>query len=277
MAGRRGTWVADAGSRSGTWVNGRRLAPRQDHPLRTGDRLESGPVADAYSDGEGGARPTRTWERSSSAGVSFGDVSAGTITNAGRDVNNSYDHRQHHDDGFTKPEGEAITLPATGKGAGCVVMVLGLLTILAGFGSWVSVIFRFNKAGSDSVSSGSPPLLGPEVFDGVPLGVVGFALFGLGGVVVLIGTVMAKAARERRRNGRQRGPRRHQHRPRWTPEDPPRPRRPPGHRAGPHGPHRTRRGPPPVGGEGSRARGPGRGRPGGRARRVRALHGDARP
>jgi hypothetical protein len=45
-------------------------------------------------------------------------------------------------------------------------------------------------------------MLGPDVFDGVPLGVVGFALFGLGGVVTMIGQVMAKAARERRRNGR---------------------------------------------------------------------------
>ncbi|KDN22312.1 FHA domain-containing protein [Amycolatopsis rifamycinica] len=201
----RGTWVADAGSRNGTWVNGRRLAPRQDHPLRHGDRLEFGPVAAVYSDGEGGAPQTRTWQRSSS-GVSFGDVSAGTINNAGRDIHNSYDHRQHHNYEFTTPEGEALTSLATGKGAGRAVMVLGLLMILAGFGIWVSVIFRFIKAGSDSVSSGSfdapPPLLGPEVFDGVPLGVVGFALFGLGGVVMLIGMVMAKAARERRRNGR---------------------------------------------------------------------------
>ncbi|WP_370962925.1 FHA domain-containing protein [Amycolatopsis sp. cg9] len=202
----RGTWVADAGSRNGTWVNGRRLAPRQDHPLRNGDRLEFGPVAAVYSDGEGGAPQTRTWERSASGGVSFGDVSAGTINNAGRDIHHSYDHRQHHNYAFTTPEGEAITLLATGKGPGRVIMVLGFLMILTGFGIWASVIFRFIKAGSDSVSAGSfdapPPLLGPEVFDGVPLGAVGFALFGLGGVVVLIGMVMAKAARERRRNGR---------------------------------------------------------------------------
>ncbi|MBE1494392.1 hypothetical protein H4696_001492 [Amycolatopsis lexingtonensis] len=48
-------------------------------------------------------------------------------------------------------------------------MVLGYLMVLAGFGIWVTVIFRFIKAGSDSVSTGSfgapPPLLGPEVFD----------------------------------------------------------------------------------------------------------------
>ncbi|SEC92204.1 FHA domain-containing protein [Amycolatopsis tolypomycina] len=201
----RGTWVADAGSRNGTWVNGRRLAPRQDHPLRDGDRLEFGPVSAVYADGSGAAH-TRTWQRSPSGGVSFGDVSAGTINNAGRDVNNSYDHRQQHNYEFSTPEGQMISELATGRGAGRAVMVLGLLTILAGFGIWASVIFRFIKAGSDAVSSGSfdapPPLLGPEVFDGVPLGVVGFALFGLGGVVLLIGLVMAKAARERRRNGR---------------------------------------------------------------------------
>ncbi|MGV9365512.1 FHA domain-containing protein [Amycolatopsis sp. NPDC003731] len=201
----RGTWVADAGSRNGTWVNGRRLAPRQDHPLRHGDRLEFGPVAAVYSDGDGGGQQTRSWQRSS-GGVSFGDVSAGTINNAGRDVNNSYDNRQHHKYEFSTPEGQLISELATGRGAGRAVMVLGLLMVLAGFAIWASVIFRFVKAGSDAVSSGSfdapPPLLGPEVFDGVPLGAIGFALFGLGGVVAMIGLVLAKAARERRRNRR---------------------------------------------------------------------------
>jgi hypothetical protein len=198
----RGTWVTDAGSRNGTWVNGRRLAPRRDHPLRHGDRLEFGPVTAVYSDGENSAAHTRTWQRSA-PGVSFGNVSAGTVNNAGRDVNNTYDNRQHHQYEFTTPEGEALSLLATGKGAGRAVMVLGMLMILAGFGTWASVILRFVKAGSDSVSAGTfdapPPLLGPEVFGGIPLGVVGFALFGLGGVATLIGMVMAKAAKERGR------------------------------------------------------------------------------
>ncbi|GHG06586.1 hypothetical protein GCM10017567_23540 [Amycolatopsis bullii] len=46
-----------------------RLAPRQDHPLRHGDRLESGPIAAVYSDGTGGVRQTRNWQRPSSGGV----------------------------------------------------------------------------------------------------------------------------------------------------------------------------------------------------------------
>jgi len=204
----RGTWVADAGSRNGTWVNGRRLAPRQDHPLRNGDRLEFGPVAAVYSDGEGGARQTRNWQRSPSGGVSFGDVSAGTINNAGRDVNNSYDNRQHHWYQFITPEGEMLSLMASGNGPGRVIMILGMLMSLAGFGLFGFGIFRFIKAGSDAMAAGSfaapPSPLGPEVFGGVPLGAVGFALFVLGMVVSSIGMVMAKAAHERRRRSERR-------------------------------------------------------------------------
>ncbi|MBE1494391.1 hypothetical protein H4696_001491 [Amycolatopsis lexingtonensis] len=58
-------------------------------------------MAAPYLDGEGGASQTRTWQRSS--GVSFGDVSAGTINNAGRDIHHSYDHRRHYE--ITTPEG----------------------------------------------------------------------------------------------------------------------------------------------------------------------------
>ncbi|MEV5712327.1 FHA domain-containing protein [Amycolatopsis mediterranei] len=202
----RGTWVADAGSRNGTWVNGRRLAARQDHLLSGGDRLEFGPVAAVYSDGEGGGQQTRNWQRSPSGGVSFGDVSAGTINNAGRDVNNSYDNRQHHRYEFTTPEGEALSLMATGKGLGRPIMLLGTLMSLVGFGLFASVIFRSMKAASEAMSADSftpPSMLGPEVF-GVPLGALGFGLFVLGGVVSSIGLVMAKAARERRRRNERR-------------------------------------------------------------------------
>jgi pSer/pThr/pTyr-binding forkhead associated (FHA) protein len=201
----RGTWVSDAGSRNGTWVNGRRLAAGQDHALRHGDRIEFGPVGAVYSDGESGAAYTRTWERSS-GGVSFGNVAAGTVNNAGRDVNHSYDNRQHHNYELTSPEGEALSLMATGKGLGRPIMFLGTLMSLVGFGLFGSMLVRAMKADSGAMAGGSyvapPSPLGPEVFGGVPLGAVGFALFVLGGVVSSIGLVMAKAARERRRNGR---------------------------------------------------------------------------
>jgi hypothetical protein len=69
------------------------------------------------------------------------------------------------------------------------------------------VIFRFITAISTEVSAPagpdfdfSPPaLLGDPVFGDVPLGVVGFALFGGGMVVAVVGMVISKSARERRR------------------------------------------------------------------------------
>ncbi|MFT7867972.1 MULTISPECIES: hypothetical protein [Amycolatopsis] len=119
--------------------------------------------------------------------MSFGDVSAG----------------QHHRYEFTTPQGEALSLMATGKGLGRPIMVLGVLMSLTGFGLFASGIFRFMKATAGEMSAGSfaapPSPLGPDVFGGVPLGALGFALVVLGGVVSSIGLVMAKAARERRR------------------------------------------------------------------------------
>ncbi len=81
-------------------------------------------------------------------------------------------------------------------------MILGQLAALTGFGIWVFVIFRFITSIPTSVSAPdfSPPeLLGPPVFDGVPLGAVGFGLFFLGMVVSSVGLVMSKSARERRK------------------------------------------------------------------------------
>ena len=46
----RGTWVSDAGSRTGTLVNGEALAPRQARLLRDGDRVTFGPITAVYAD-----------------------------------------------------------------------------------------------------------------------------------------------------------------------------------------------------------------------------------
>lgn len=46
----RGTWVSDAGSRAGTYVNGEALAPRQARLLHDGDRVSFGPITTVYAD-----------------------------------------------------------------------------------------------------------------------------------------------------------------------------------------------------------------------------------
>ncbi|MCR6483881.1 FHA domain-containing protein [Amycolatopsis sp. OK19-0408] len=55
----RGTRVTDAGSRTGTWVNGQRLAEHETRLLRDGDRLSFGPIGAVFSDvpAAEGARP----------------------------------------------------------------------------------------------------------------------------------------------------------------------------------------------------------------------------
>ena len=199
----RTTWVNDANSTNGTWINGRRLVSGRERELRHGDRLEFGPVTAVYRDPARSGRDLRTQVRQRPVpGTSYGDVSAGTFNHAGRDVNNSYDQRQHHQYEFTTPEGEVFNELATGRGAGRALMILGQLLSLAGFCIWIFVIFRFITAipTSGPTAEFSPPeLLGPPVFDGVPLGVVGFGMVILGGVVSYVGTVMAKSARERRK------------------------------------------------------------------------------
>jgi hypothetical protein len=46
----RGTWVSDAGSRTGTRVNGQPLKPRQARLLHHGDHLAFGPITAVYAD-----------------------------------------------------------------------------------------------------------------------------------------------------------------------------------------------------------------------------------
>jgi FHA domain-containing protein len=208
----KGTWIVDAGSTNGTWLNGTKLSANQEYPLRLGDRLRFGPVNAVYGDP---AHGTRVWQPPSS-GMAFGDVSAGTFNNAGRDINHhdNRDQRRYHRNQFefTTPEGQALNELATGRGPGRAIMVLGLLVMVAGFALFGSVVFKFMGAVSDGIRSDSPPspsdmpsLLGPPIFGGIPQGAAGFALFGIGMVLTVIGMVMSKAAREKRR---QRQPRR---------------------------------------------------------------------
>ncbi|HEX6341225.1 FHA domain-containing protein [Umezawaea sp.] len=201
----RGTWITDANSTNGTWLNGSRLAEGRERELRHCDRVEFGSVGVVYRDPARGDthHPRTRVSRRPAPGTSYGDVTAGTFNHAGRDVNNSYDQSRHNRFEFTTPEGQALEELATGRGAGRAVMLLGLVMILAGFGIWAAVILRFIASISSTVSAPSadftpPELLGPPVLDGVPLGVVGFGLFVLGMVVNGIGLVVSRSARARR-------------------------------------------------------------------------------
>jgi hypothetical protein len=79
-----------------------------------------------------------------------------------------------------------------GKGPGRVLAVLGSVLALVGFAIWAGVILSGFRM--DSATDTTP-------FDrnigGIPLMVIGFAMFAGGGVLAGIGTGMSRAARKR--------------------------------------------------------------------------------
>lgn len=195
------SWIRDAGSTNGTFVNARRLGPVEERRLRDGDRIRLGAVTVTYHDGtHREAAPTRA--RPDGARFTYhGDVVAGTINNAGRDVHNRYDNRRRIE--YHTPEGAALTELSTGLGLGRVVLAMGLLLVVAGFAAvaWgvLGFITTIAAGGGSDLANDPPSPLGPEVLGGIPLGVLGFAAFGIGGVLTVIGTAMSRAARHRAR------------------------------------------------------------------------------
>ncbi len=73
-------------------------------------------------------------------------------------------------------------------------MALGLVSVVIGFGLWMAFIFSGfgpGELGSDPFSS-APQILG------LPQPVVGFVLFGGGGLLMALGAGLSKASRHRR-------------------------------------------------------------------------------
>jgi hypothetical protein len=85
----------------------------------------------------------------------------------------------------------------TGRGAGRVMMVIGLIVLLCGFGGWMLIIFS-------GFSSHDPSA--PTPFDkhllGVPVPAIAFGAILLGGVVAGIGRGISRAARRREESRR---------------------------------------------------------------------------
>lgn len=60
QSGPQGWTITDLGSTNGTFVNGRRLAPQQDHALHTGDRITIGSSVFAFRQVSGASSPGQT-------------------------------------------------------------------------------------------------------------------------------------------------------------------------------------------------------------------------
>jgi hypothetical protein len=178
----RSAAIADAGSTNGTAVN--REPVRDSRQLSDGDVLRLGSlelrvdVAGALPSPNGATFVAPAWSNH------FG-TNHGEINQAGRDlVRNWHDHRYDIDD----PLEELFK----GRGAGRLLMALGLIVALTGFGGWMYVIF--------SGFGSTDPMNNP--FDSKVLGFPGpalaFAAFAIGGILASIGHAMSRAGRARR-------------------------------------------------------------------------------
>lgn len=188
----RDVLIADAGSRNGTAVNGRALAANGDGVrLRPGDVVCLGDVelrlemtSDEATAEVPAARRAPAWDNQ------FGPIQ-GTINQAGRDVHAPSWHEHRYEQ--TEPIDELFR----GRGAGRLMLALGLIVAFAGFGLWVWLILSTGASLTDSDELPNP--LEREVA-GLPAALVGFGAFVGGGIVAGLGSSMSKSARLREEN-----------------------------------------------------------------------------
>jgi hypothetical protein len=182
--------IADAGSRNGTAVNDRPLTGAQE--LHHGDIIRLGGVEVRF-EAPSGSRdaPTATYP-AHSAKLDLGGVVHGDAQQAMRDINNQSWNQNWNDLRLDTPD--VMDEIFRGRGLARLLMVLGLLVALAGFGGWMYMIFQ----GGTSVQDPSFDPFAAEIGE-LPAPMVAFGAFLAGGIITSIGMGMSRASRERRR------------------------------------------------------------------------------
>ena len=172
----------DLGSRNGTYVNGTRIDG--DAELHVGDVVSFGNV-DARVVAPGGAPQAASFQAD--------QQNAHQINMAGRDQIN-----------YIRAERESFLadISATRTKARWLI-TFGFLCIGAGFCLFGYGVIAFIQAIPDvdinTPPSEAPSPLGPDVFGGIPLGAIGFALAALGSFTLIAGIVLHVSATARLR------------------------------------------------------------------------------
>ena len=192
--------LADLGSTNGTWVNQRRLHAddrRDGVELRDGDEVRVGSVTLRVSMAPAPETAVRRY--------AFGDVHGPVQTGSGQQYTAGRDQyvagRDQYNDHSVRVEDDYDPWDELfrGRGIGRVLMAVGGVVALVGFG--LVMWFIFSAFGSGVEDFGGPGELSDpfqkELFPGVPLLAAGFGLFLAGGVLAGIGGGMSKAARKR--------------------------------------------------------------------------------
>jgi hypothetical protein len=193
-----GMVVQDLGSTGGTTVNG---VPATDaivvHP---GDRIAFAALETRFEDDRAGPPPPMPAEPETPTAGSgspprrfdVGSQSAHQLNNVQGDQYIQHLHVERT---------AFVEELATMRSRGSRLLVLGFLLSIVGFSLYAYVIFRFMgqvQRASASTTFEDFELLGPPVA-GVPLGAIGFGLFFLGSILIVVGVVQHVVAAARRR------------------------------------------------------------------------------
>ena len=178
--------------------------------LRDGDEVRLGSVTLRFS-------PAPTGDGTAVREYAFGDVHGPVQTGSGQQYVAGRDQyvagRDQYHDNSVRVEGDYDPWDELfrGRGVGRMLMLVGGLIALTGFGIVGYFIFVF-AFGSDIDDFGGPGELSnpfqKELLPGVPMVAAGFGLFLVGGILAGIGGGMSKAARKREEERRRSQPRR---------------------------------------------------------------------
>jgi hypothetical protein len=185
--------LEDLGSSNGTWVNGVRIGQRT--TLELGDLIRVGDI-DLQFGRVGFGQPQRDTE-GARATYDFGDVEGPVVAGNGNLYAGGSQYiaqgNIHHGNSFdvdVANDYDPWDELWQGKGLGRLLMAVGGIVALIGFGIWMFVIFSSFGIGPTS------PTPFERTFAGIPMAALGFAMFAGGGVLAGLGGGMSKAARK---------------------------------------------------------------------------------
>lgn len=188
------TTVTDLGSSNGTAINGHPVdaAGRR---LRAGDVVRFGAVEVRFEAPQGQAEPPPTAPHNVEYRVQ--SQSAGQLNNVAHDQYNAYIQQVREErDSFARD------IAATKTKASRLIWI-GFAMFAVGAGTYAWAIMRFagqvDGFSLDQPEAFDPPkLFGPQVA-GIPVGLIGFALAGIGSLLLVVGVVLHVVAAARRR------------------------------------------------------------------------------